>query len=301
MLKRIKKDKGENEKFILFKILEGTGREGRSCKGANVKGKKRHHLIFPNPIDISVDKDFIDYDYGNVPFNKILQANENHIDRCIHHLKIPHDVKRNSQNQNIPNLEERWNETTNWLVRLRGRVARYSHSHLNLTEREIRTFNYQNKTVSCSKLEEPTVVVAVDCNDHNERKETEDKLEELSYQRSTCQIPRILTTDEPPERRCVIKYSWQVLGTGTQAFLQNHDDTEYWNGILVNPKRPYRDSSYAYGQGKLKRGYYIAANRQNESSTQTIAEKEIQVDSVDCILKYSWQNLISRKRTRPRN
>jgi len=103
---------------------------------------------------------------------------------------------------------------------------------------------------------------------------------------------------------CTIKYSWQIIGIGTQASLHDNDP-DYWNGTLLSPNKncnkndsqvDNNKTDYAKSQTHIKCGeggfrrYLILNNRE----TQTFAEKEIQVDTIDHNAKYSWHNLIKQ-------
>ncbi|XP_032685028.1 uncharacterized protein LOC116850631 [Odontomachus brunneus] len=48
---------------------------------------------------------------------------------------------------------------------------------------------------------------------------------------------------ESPYKMCSIKYSWQIIGISTQASLHNCNDSDYWSGILLTPNKNYESSS----------------------------------------------------------
>lgn len=48
---------------------------------------------------------------------------------------------------------------------------------------------------------------------------------------------------ESQYKLCSIKYSWQIIGTGTQASLHDCDDPDYWRGILLTPNKNYKSGS----------------------------------------------------------
>jgi len=105
-------------------------------------------------------------------------------------------------------------------------------------------------------------------------------------------------------KMCSIKYSWQIIGISTQVSLHDHNEPDYWSGMVLTPNKNYNDEvkiginetdraklhdHVRYPEGRLKK-YLILNNQQ----TQTFAEKEIQADPNDCYAKYSWHKLIKQ-------
>ncbi|XP_014606220.1 PREDICTED: putative uncharacterized protein DDB_G0282499 [Polistes canadensis] len=130
-----------------------------------------------------------------------------------------------------------------------------------------------------------------------------------SSQTSKVLLDNILEENQSPfsnnnnNNKCEIKYSWQIIGTGTQVALENNNDADYWSGVIFSPNIHRYENTVIDENNKKTYNYNGLCEKQacrkkclilNNQYTQTLAEKKIQTDVLDCKAKYSWQNLVSQ-------
>lgn len=51
-------------------------------------------------------------------------------------------------------------------------------------------------------------------------------------------------------KMCSIKYSWQIIGISTQASLHDHNDPDYWSGTLLTPSKNYNGNEAETGNNE---------------------------------------------------
>lgn len=49
-------------------------------------------------------------------------------------------------------------------------------------------------------------------------------------------------TEEKSAYKMCIKYSWQIIGISTQASLHDYNDSDYWSGVLLTPNKNYNEA-----------------------------------------------------------
>lgn len=57
--------------------------------------------------------------------------------------------------------------------------------------------------------------------------------------------------DKSAYKMC-IKYSWQIVGISTQASLQDYNDPDYWSGMLLMPSKNYNENKAEIGNNETK-------------------------------------------------
>ncbi|KAL0099114.1 hypothetical protein PUN28_020276 [Cardiocondyla obscurior] len=61
-----------------------------------------------------------------------------------------------------------------------------------------------------------------------------------------------------------VKYSWQIIGTSTQASLNDYNDPDYWNGILLTPSKNYNRNETEISNNKANRVKLYGFTRSSE-------------------------------------
>lgn len=53
-------------------------------------------------------------------------------------------------------------------------------------------------------------------------------------------------------KMCRVKYSWQIIGISTQASLDSYNDEDYWSGVLLTPNKNYNNVPTMFDNDETK-------------------------------------------------